>query len=352
MKIVVLPGDGIGKDVASSAADVLKEVVPDIELDYALIGGCAYDVTCTPLPEETIDKVKKADAVFLGAVGGHKWDRLDYNLRPETGLLKIRSHMKVFANLRPIKVFKPLLDSSPLKRDIIDGIDLVIVRELTGGIYFGTPKGIELRNGVYAGYNTLVYTVPEIERVAKIAFSLAEKRDKMLTSVDKANVLESSKLWRDTIERVSKDYPGVELNHMYADNCAMQLVRDPKQFDVILTQNMFGDILSDEASVIAGSLGMLPSGSIGDGPGLYEPVHGSAPDISGTDMANPIGAIMSAAMMLRYSFGMEGNADMIEKAIECVLSRGIRTPDIAFRAKEMVGTKKMTEYIIDEIGRI
>ncbi|MEA3222023.1 MAG: 3-isopropylmalate dehydrogenase [Thermodesulfobacteriota bacterium] len=352
MKIVVLPGDGIGKDVANSAADVLKEIVHDIELDYALIGGCAYDATGTPLPDETIDKVKKADAVLMGAVGGAKWDKLDYNLKPEAGLLKIRSHMKVFANLRPIKVFKPLLDSSPLKRDIIDGIDLVIVRELTGGIYFGTPKGIEQRDGVYAGYNTLIYTTPEIERVARIAFSLAEKRDMRLTSVDKANVLESSKLWRDTVNKIADDYPNVEVNHIYVDNCAMQLIRDPRQFDVILTQNLFGDILSDEASMVAGSLGMLPSGSIGDGHGLYEPVHGSAPDIAGTDMANPIGAIMSAAMMLRHSFDMKGNADQIECAIDRVLSRGIRTPDIAFGAKEIVGTKKMTGYIIDEIGGI
>jgi len=352
MKVLVLPGDGIGEDVANSAADVLREITPDIELDYALIGGCAYDATGTPLPDETIDKVKKADAVLMGAVGGAKWDKLDYNLKPEAGLLKIRSHMKVFANLRPIKVFKPLLDSSPLKRDIIDGIDLIIVRELTGGIYFGTPRGIEQRNDVYTGYNTLVYTVPEIERVARIAFSLAEKRDMRLTSVDKANVLESSKLWRDTVDKIADDYPNVEVNHIYVDNCAMQLIRDPRQFDVILTQNLFGDILSDEASMIAGSLGMLPSGSIGDGPGLYEPVHGSAPDISGTDAANPIGAIMSAAMMLRYSFDMKGNADQIECAIDRVLSRGIRTPDIAFGAKEIVGTKKMTEYIIDEIGEV
>ena len=321
MRVLGLPGDGIGKEVVGSAVDVLKEVASDIELDYALIGGCAYDTTGTPLPEETIDKVKKADAVLLGAVGGSKWDKLNHNLRPEAGLLKVRSHMKVFANLRPVRIFRSLLSASPLKEDIIDGVDLIIVRELTGG-------------------------------VARVAFELAKKRKKRLTSVDKANVLESSRLWRDTVDKIADDYPDIELNHMYVDNCAMQLIRDPKQFDVILTQNLFGDILSDEASMIAGSLGMLPSGSIGDGTGLYEPVHGSAPDISGTDMANPIGAILSAAMMLKYSFDMIELADKIEYAIESVLSRGIRTPDIAFGAKEIVGTKKMTEYIIDEIGGV
>ncbi|MCD6571287.1 MAG: 3-isopropylmalate dehydrogenase [Deltaproteobacteria bacterium] len=352
MRVLGLPGDGIGKEVVGSAVDVLKEVASDIELDYALIGGCAYDTTGTPLPEETIDKVKKADAVLLGAVGGSKWDKLNHNLRPEAGLLKVRSHMKVFANLRPVRIFRSLLSASPLKEDIIDGVDLIIVRELTGGIYFGKPRGIEIKDGVYSGYNTLVYTTPEIERVARVAFELAKKRKKRLTSVDKANVLESSRLWRDTVDKIADDYPDIELNHMYVDNCAMQLIRDPKQFDVILTQNLFGDILSDEASMIAGSLGMLPSGSIGDGTGLYEPVHGSAPDISGTDMANPIGAILSAAMMLKYSFDMIELADKIEYAIESVLSRGIRTPDIAFGAKEIVGTKKMTEYIIDEIGGV
>jgi len=350
MKVLVLPGDGIGQEVTEAAVAVLKEVAPGIEVDYGLIGGSAFDETGMPLPDETVDKVKTCDAVLMGAVGGSKWDTLEHKLRPEAGLLGIRQVMGVYANLRPARVFKPLLASSTLKKEVIDGVDMLIVRELIGGIYFGEPRGIDrLDDGSYRGYNTLVYTSAEIERIARKAFTIALGRRKSLTSVDKANVLESSRLWREVVDEVSKDFPGVNLEHMYVDNCAMQIIREPKQFDVIVTQNLFGDILSDEASMITGSLGMLPSASMGETKALYEPVHGSAPDIAGKDIANPIGAILSAAMMLRYSFDMVEASQRIEKAVDNVLAKGIRTRDISYSAQEVVGTKRMTEYIIQEI---
>ncbi len=350
MKVLVLPGDGIGQEVTESAVTVLKEVAPGIELAYGLIGGSAYEEAGNPLPDETITKVDACDAVLMGAVGGEKWDNLEHNLRPEAGLLRIRQVMGVYANLRPARIFRPLLVASTLKEEVIDGVDMIIVRELIGGIYFGEPRGIDrLEDGTYRGYNTLIYTTAEIERIARQAFAIALGRRKKLTSVDKANVLESSRLWRNVVDGVSKDFPDVSLEHMYVDNCAMQIIREPRQFDVVVTQNLFGDILSDEASMITGSLGMLPSASIGDKQALYEPVHGSAPDIAGKDIANPIGAILSVAMMLRYSFGMTDASRRVEDAVDRVLAKGIRTKDISYGAQEVVGTKRMTEYIVQEI---
>ncbi len=351
MKILVLPGDGIGKEVTAAAVEVLKAAAPEMEMEYGLLGGGAYDETGDPFPAETRKKVDEADAVLLGAVGGYKWDNLASDKRPEAGLLGIRSHMKVFANLRPAKIFDALIDASSLKAEVLRGVDLLIVRELIGGIYFGKPAGVDvLPDGTKKGYNTLVYTTPEVERVARVAFDAAGKRGGRLTSVDKANVLQSSQLWREVVEDVARDYADVDLSHMYVDNCAMQLIRQPGQFDVIVTQNLFGDILSDAAAMITGSLGMLPSASLGEGPGLYEPVHGSAPDIAGQDKANPIGTIMSAAMMLRYSFDMGSAADRIEAAVEAVLADGLRTQDLTIGAREVVGTEAMTENILKAMG--
>ncbi|MBN1635466.1 MAG: 3-isopropylmalate dehydrogenase [Deltaproteobacteria bacterium] len=350
MKILILPGDGIGTEVAACAAGVLKHVVPDMELDYGLIGGSAYEATGSPLPEETKTRIATANAVLLGAVGGTRWDTLPQDKKPEAGLLGLRAHMQVFANLRPARIFQALCDASSLKGEVLSGVDLIIVRELIGGIYFGKPRGVEtMPDGTRRAYNTLEYSSKEIERIAHKAFGIALKRSAKLTSVDKANVLESSRLWREVVDEIATGYPSVEVSHMYVDNCAMQLIRKPSQFDVILTQNLFGDILSDEASMVTGSLGMLPSASIGEGPGLYEPVHGSAPDIAGQDKANPIGAILSVAMMLRYSFDMEGTAHKIETAVEKVLSKGIRTLDLAAGARKIVGTQEMTDCIIQEM---
>jgi len=350
MKILILPGDGIGKEVAASAGVVLKQAVPDMELDYGIIGGSAYEETGSPLPEETKIKIATANAVLLGAVGGTMWDTLPQDKKPEAGLLELRAHMQVFANLRPARISQALCDVSTLRGEVLHGVDLIIVRELIGGIYFGKPRGIDsLPDGTRHAYNTLEYSSKEIERIAHKAFGIALKRSAKLTSVDKANVLESSRLWREVVDEIAKGYPSVEVSHMYVDNCAMQLIRKPSQFDVILTQNLFGDILSDEASMITGSLGMLPSASIGQGPGLYEPVHGSAPDIAGQDKANPIGAILSGAMMLRYSLDMEGAALKIETAVEKVLSKGVRTLDLAAGAEKIVGTQEMTDCIIQEM---
>lgn len=350
MKILVLPGDGIGQEVAAAAVEVLKCTVDDLELEYGLLGGCAYDETGSPFPEVTRNQVGAADAVLMGAVGGPKWDTLGADKRPEAGLLGIRKEMNVFANLRPATIFPSLCEASTLKPEVLEGVDIMIVRELIGGIYFGRPAGIEdLPDGTRRGYNTLVYSTPEIERVARQAFEIARKRNKRLMSVDKANVLQSSQLWRAVVEQVAADYPDVELSHMYVDNCAMQLIRNPRQFDVILTQNLFGDILSDEASMITGSLGMLPSASIGADTGLYEPVHGSAPDIAGQDKANPIGAIMSAAMMLRYSFDRSEEAARIEQAVTRVLDKGVRTGDLTVGGRQVVGTRAMTAAILEEM---
>ncbi len=349
--ITLLRGDGIGPEIVEQAVRVLDAAAGKygFELRYtdALMGGCAIDATGSPLPQETVDACRASDAVLLGAVGGYKWDTLPGNQRPEAGLLGIRAALGLFANLRPAKIYGPLKAACPLKDDIIgDSMDVMVVRELTGGIYFG-ERGRKTVNGMEAAYDTEMYTVAEIERIARVAFESARKRNKKVHSVDKANVLESSRLWRETVIRVAKDYPDVELQHLYVDNAAMQLVRAPKQFDVLLTSNIFGDILSDEASQIAGSIGMLASASLGEGTrGLYEPIHGSAPDIAGQNIANPLATILSAAMLLRYSLDESTAADAIEAAVETVLEDGYRTPDIATDGCRRVGTKEMGDAVV------
>lgn len=347
--IVLLKGDGIGPEIVNEAVKVLDKTAEkfgfEVNYDEALLGGCAIDATGVPLPQETIDKCKAADSVLLGAVGGSKWDTLPGNLRPEAGLLGIRGALGLFANLRPAVIFEPLKDASPLKDEIIgNALDIMVVRELTGGIYFG-ERGRKEVNGNPAAYDTEMYTVPEIERIARVAFDLAMKRNKKLTSVDKANVLESSRLWRETVIKVSAEYPEVELNHMYVDNCAMQLVRNPGQFDVLVTSNIFGDILSDEASMISGSIGMLASASLnGNQRGLYEPIHGSAPDIAGLGIANPIATILSVAMMLRFSLNQPEAANAIEAAVNKILLTH-RTPDIYTEGTTKVSCSEMGDLI-------
>lgn len=351
--IVLLKGDGIGPEIVNEAVKVLDKTAEkfgfEVNYDEALLGGCAIDATGVPLPQETIDKCKAADSVLLGAVGGSKWDTLPGNLRPEAGLLGIRGALGLFANLRPAVIFEPLKDASPLKDEIIgNALDIMVVRELTGGIYFG-ERGRKEVNGKPAAYDTEMYTVPEIERIARVAFDLAMKRNKKLTSVDKANVLESSRLWRETVIKVSAEYPEVELNHMYVDNCAMQLVRNPGQFDVLVTSNIFGDILSDEASMISGSIGMLASASLnGNQSGLYEPIHGSAPDIAGLGIANPIATILSVAMMLRFSLNQPEAANAIEAAVNKILLTH-RTPDIYTEGTTKVSCSEMGDLICDLI---
>lgn len=351
--IVLLKGDGIGPEIVNEAVKVLDKTAEkfgfEVNYDEALLGGCAIDATGVPLPQETIDKCKAADSVLLGAVGGSKWDTLPGNLRPEAGLLGIRGALGLFANLRPAVIFEPLKDASPLKDEIIgNALDIMVVRELTGGIYFG-ERGRKEVNGNPAAYDTEMYTVPEIERIARVAFDLAMKRNKKLTSVDKANVLESSRLWRETVIKVSAEYPEVELNHMYVDNCAMQLVRNPGQFDVLVTSNIFGDILSDEASMISGSIGMLASASLnGNQSGLYEPIHGSAPDIAGLGIANPIATILSVAMMLRFSLNQPETANAIEAAVNKILLTH-RTPDIYTEGTTKVSCSEMGDLICNLI---
>lgn len=350
-KIAVLPGDGIGPEIVAEAVKVLEKLAQDgldIELEYGLIGGAAYDQTGTPLPEHTLAISKAADAVLLGAVGGYKWESLDISVRPEKGLLGIRSELNLFANLRPAILYPQLADASTLKADVVAGLDLMIVRELTGGIYFGQPRGIrELANGEKEGFNTLVYKESEINRIGKVAFEIAQKRGGKLCSVDKANVLECTELWRETMITLSANYADVELSHMYVDNAAMQLVRAPKQFDVMVTTNMFGDILSDCASMLTGSIGMLPSASLDeDGKGMYEPIHGSAPDIAGQNLANPIATILSVAMMLRYTLDQPQMAARIENAVSKVLDDGLRTGDIYSDGMTKVGTAEMGDAIV------
>ena len=356
-KILILPGDGIGPEIVGEALKVLEKLRAeglDMALEHGLVGGSAYDAKGHPLPEETLQQARAADAILLGAVGGPRYESLDRRLRPEQGLLGLRAELKLFSNLRPAILYPQLADASTLKPEIVSGLDIMIVRELTGGIYFGKPRGVrELDNGEKEGFNTLVYRESEIERIGRSAFDIARKRGKKLCSVDKANVLEVSELWRETIIRIAGEYPDVELSHMYVDNAAMQLVRAPKQFDVMVTTNMFGDILSDAAAMLTGSIGMLPSASLdANAKGMYEPIHGSAPDIAGQGVANPLATILSVAMMLRYSFGNAEVADRIEAAVGRVLDQGLRTPDIAAEGQATVGTVEMGDAVVAALAKI
>jgi len=352
-RIAVLPGDGIGPEIVREALKVLGVVAERtgvrFDLQEGLVGGGAYDRFGAPLPDHVMQLALASDAVLLGAVGGPKWESLDYSVRPERGLLGLRSGLGLYANLRPVVVFEDLIDASPLKPDVVRGIDLMIVRELLGDAYFGKPRGVRIENGRRIGINTMVYTEEEIRRIAKVAFDLAQTRRKKLLSVDKANVLEMTELWRDVVTEVGRDYPEVELTHMYVDNCAMQLIRNPGQFDVIVTTNMFGDILSDEASMLTGSLGMLPSASLGAKTAMYEPSHGSAPDIAGKGVANPLATILSVAMMLRHSFAMAADADQVEKAVRMVLKEGFRTEDIRQAGARIVGTTEMGDLVVERL---
>lgn len=349
-KIAVLPGDGIGPEIVAQAVkvlEVLKADGLDIEMEEGAIGGAGYDAAGDPLPEATLKLAQASDAVLLGAVGGPEYDKLDRPLRPERGLLRIRKELNLFANLRPALLYEELADSSSLKPEVVAGLDIMIVRELTGDVYFGEPRGIEERNGERVGFNTMLYSESEVRRVARAAFDIAMKRDKRLCSVEKANVLECSELWREVVLEVAKDYPEVELSHMYVDNAAMQLVKWPKQFDVIVTGNIFGDILSDQASMLSGSIGMLPSASLDqNNKGMYEPIHGSAPDIAGQDKANPLATILSVAMMLRYTFGDEANAKRVEDAVKKVLAQGIRTVDIMTDGDKEVSCSGMGDAVV------
>ena len=353
--IAVLPGDGIGEEVTTEAVRVIENLNAandaGFECRHVPVGGTAYDLHGTPLPEETLATAKAADAILLGAVGGPKWETAPRELRPERALLGLRSEMSLFSNLRPAILFPELADASTLKPEVVSGLDIMIVRELTGGIYFGGPRGIEEVDGQRRGFHTMEYTESEIERIAHSAFRAAMQRDRKLCSVDKANVLEVSELWREVVTRLSAEYPEVELSHMYVDNACMQLVRAPKQFDVILTTNMFGDILSDAASMLTGSIGMLPSASLdANGKGMYEPVHGSAPDIAGQGIANPLATILSVAMLLRYTFNENELADKIETAVKRVLANGLRTADLARDGESPVSTSEMGQAVLDELG--
>ena len=351
-RIGVIKGDGIGPEIVEEAIKVLDAVSVaegfNISYEEFLLGGAAIDATGVPLPDETVQGVKRMDAVLFGAIGGPKWDNLERHLRPESGLLALRKSMGTYSNLRPATVYDELVNASTLKPSVVKGVDIMVVRELTGGIYFGQPRLYDSEKS----YNTMVYSREEIERIARSAFNIAMKRDRRVCSVDKANVLEVSQLWREVVEEVSASYPEVELSHMYVDNAAMQLIRDPRQFDVILTGNIFGDILSDAASMLTGSIGLLPSASIGDGVGLYEPIHGSAPDIAGQGIANPIATIASASMMLRYALGESKAADRIDDAIRKTLQDGYRTGDIgAYDAKEIVPTEQMGSIIANNASK-
>ncbi|MCB9206734.1 MAG: 3-isopropylmalate dehydrogenase [Ignavibacteriales bacterium] len=351
-KIALLPGDGIGPEVTNAAVKIMNLVAEkfNVQITYETydIGGGCYEKHGTPLVEETLEGCYKSDAVFLGAVGGPNWEKLPHHLKPEAALLKLREQLGLFANIRPARIYPSMLNNSTLKREVLEGTDFIVLRELTGGIYFGKPRGIDENKG----WNTMVYNTEEVERIAIKAFEAARKRDKVVTSVDKANVLEVSQFWRNVVEKVHKDFSDIKLNHMYVDNAAMQIVRDPKQFDVILTSNIFGDILSDISGMITGSLGMLPSASIGEKYSLYEPVHGSAPDIAGQNKANPIAAISSAAMLFDYSFDMTKAAEIIEKGITQTLQDGYRTADIAVEGNKIVSTTEMTELISEKIQKI
>ncbi len=347
MKICVLPGDGIGPEIVAQALRVLRALDLKLETEEALLGGCAVDATGSPYPEATQKLAQQADAVLLGAVGGPQWDSNPREQRPERGLLGIRKHLNLFANLRPAVLYDELANASTLKPEVVAGLDILIIRELTGDIYFGQPRGIEVRDGQRVGTNTMVYSESEIRRIARVAFAAARKRRGKLCSVDKMNVLECTQLWRDVVIETAKEFADVELSHMLVDNAAMQLVRNPKQFDVMVTGNMFGDILSDEASMLTGSIGMLPSASLDENnKGLYEPCHGSAPDIAGKGIANPLATILSAAMMLRYTFGDEPAAIRIEQAVKKVLASGFRTVDIYEPGMKKVGTREMGDAVL------
>ena len=357
-KITLLSGDGIGPEVASEGEKLLTELEKFTNYKFELtkkdFGGIAIDNHGTPLPEDTLNACKKSDAVLLAAIGSPKYDNLPREKRPETGLLGLRAGLCTFANLRPVIVFNSLLDSSTIKKDVLEGTDLVVVRELTGGLYFGRPKGIEVRNSEKVGFNTMIYSESEIKRIAKVAFEIAKKRRKKVTSIDKANVLDVSQLWRDVVIEISKNYPDITLEHLYIDNASMQLIKNPKQFDVILAENLFGDILSDEGAMLTGSIGMLPSASLGDGtyPAIYEPVHGSAPDITGKGLANPIAMILSIAMMFKYSFNDENIYKSIFNSVNNVLKEGYRTKDIYQDKCKSVSTTEMGKLICNSLEKI
>ena len=353
-KVLLLPGDGIGQEVVAAATEVMQAAAQqsgcNLEISEALIGGAAIDATGEPLPSATLAAAEQVDAVLLGGVGGPKWDDLPTHLRPEKGLLGLRQGLGLFANLRPALLSAPLAAASSLKAELVADLDILIIRELTGGIYFGEPRGVEIRDNERVGFNTLVYSEHEIERIARVGFELAAKRNGKLCSVDKANVLEVSQLWREKVTALAPEYPSVELSHMYVDNAAMQLVRAPKQFDVIVTGNMFGDILSDVAAMLTGSLGMLPSASLAaSGTGLYEPVHGTAPDIAGQDLANPLATILSVGMMFRYSLDLPEAADRIDNAVAKVLEQGHRTADIAAAGANPVGCQTMGKLVLEQL---
>jgi 3-isopropylmalate dehydrogenase len=352
LKITLLPGDGIGPEVTEAAVKVLKYVAEKFDITLNLnskdFGGVSIDNYGIPLTEETLQACYESNAIFLGAVGGYQWEDLEHNKKPEAGLLKIRKDLGLFANIRPAKVYSSFLDASSLKNDVLDGTDFIVLRELTGGIYFGEPRGYDKTKG----WNTMVYSENEVERIVHMAFKMAKDRNKKVTSVDKANVLEVSQFWRNIVKQVHKNYPDIQLQNMYVDNAAMQIVRDPRQFDVIVTSNLFGDILSDIAGMITGSLGMLPSASLGEKHALYEPVHGSAPDIAGQNTANPIAAIASVAMMLNHTFQLTKAAEILDEAIERTLKQGFRTTDIFTKPNKLVTTTKMTDVIIENFEEI
>lgn len=358
-RIAVLPGDGIGPEVVRQGTEVLRQVASlhgfQAEFEQGLVGGASIDAYGKPLTDAVLRMAQKSHAVLLGAMGGPKWDGLDYSIRPERALLALRQELGLFANLRPAKLFSALVSASALKREVVEGTDILVVRELIGGIYFGQPKGVtRLPDGTERGVNTEVYTTPEIERIARMAFDAGRRRRKKVTSVDKANVLEATELWRRVVTRLHKEegYGDVRLEHMLVDNCAMQLIRDPKQFDVIVTTNMFGDILSDEAAMLTGSIGMLPSASLGGKVGMYEPVHGTAPDIAGKDMANPLATILTVALMLRHSLDQGVAADRVERAVEAVLNEGYRTADIQERGCRLVGCSEMGGLVRERVQKL
>jgi 3-isopropylmalate dehydrogenase len=352
-KVLILPGDGIGQEIIAQALKVLEVLKSDFALDikfeHGLIGGTAYDETGSPLPQKTLDLAKQSDAILLGAVGGYQWENLERDLRPERGLLGIRAELELFSNLRPAILYPQLADASTLKPEVVSGLDLMIVRELTGGIYFGQPRAIEERNGERFGFNSATYYESEIRRIAHSAFQIAQKRDNRVCSVDKANVLEVCELWREVMNETAKEYPSVQLSHMYVDNAAMQLVREPKQFDVMVTSNLFGDVLSDCAAQLTGSIGMLPSASLDKNNfGMYEPIHGSAPDIANKNIANPLATILSVAMMLRYSLNEEALAQKVESAVSSALDKGYRTADIAQGGKS-ISTEEMGDAVVAQL---